>query len=184
VSAPVPPHPLPAGVTLRLADIADAGLLAEAYSRNRVHLAPWDPHRDDDFYTLPVQHRTLRQQLANHAAGSLLPLLLTTPEGVVGRVTLSGITRGVVQSGSLGYWIDAGYTGRGVMTAALESVVRYARDDLRLHRLEAQTLLHNAGSQRVLAKLGFEQIGLAPSYLRIAGRWQDHRLFHLILGDG
>jgi ribosomal-protein-alanine N-acetyltransferase len=70
-----------------------------------------------------------------------------------------------------------------VMTAALESVVHFARDDLKLHRLEAQTLLHNAASQRVLAKLGFEQIGLAPRYLRIAGTWQDHRLFHLILDD-
>jgi ribosomal-protein-alanine N-acetyltransferase len=177
------PQPLPEGVTLRLADIADAGMLTDAYTRNRSYLAPWDPQRDADFFTLPVQHRTLRHQLNSHAAGSLLPLLLATPTSVVGRITLSGITRGVVQSGSLGYWVDAHYAGRGVMTAALESVVRFARDDLKLHRLEAQTLLHNAASQRVLAKLGFEQIGLAPRYLRIAGTWQDHRLFHLILDD-
>ncbi len=33
--------------------------------------------------------------------------------------------------------------------------------------------MHNAGSQRVLARNGFSRIGLAPQYLRIAERWQD-----------
>lgn len=53
--------------------------------------------------------------------------------------------------------------------------------ELRLHRLEASTLLHNIGSQRVLEKAGFERIGMAPKYLRIAGEWQDHALFQIIL---
>lgn len=158
-------------------------MLAEAYTRNRVHLAPWDPLRTNDFFTTAVQRRTLGQQLAGHAAGAQLPLVLTTPHEIVGRVTLSGITRGVFESASLGYWVDAAYTGRGVMTAALGSVLRFSRDDLGLHRLEAQTLLHNLASQRVLTKLGFEEIGLAPRYLRIAGTWQDHRLYQLILAD-
>jgi ribosomal-protein-alanine N-acetyltransferase len=32
-------------------------------------------------------------------------------------------------------------------------------------------------SQRVLEHNGFLRFGLAPQYLRIAGRWQDHVLF-------
>nr|WP_315850337.1 GNAT family protein [Arthrobacter woluwensis] len=48
---------------------------------------------------------------------------------------------------------------------------------LGLHRLEAGTLLHNTASQRVLLKNGFTVFGTAPRYLRIQGRWQDHRLF-------
>ncbi|MET0990384.1 MAG: GNAT family protein [Glaciihabitans sp.] len=177
------PRALPAGVSLRLATIDDAEPLAEAYTRNRVHLEPWDPQRTSDFFTVPVQRRTLAQQLNSHAAGSLLPLVLTTPREIIGRVTLSGITRGVFQSAALGYWIDSSFEGRGVMTAALRSVIRYSRDELGLHRLEAQTLLHNGASQRVLAKVGFTEIGMAPQYLRIAGTWQDHRLFQLLLED-
>jgi ribosomal-protein-alanine N-acetyltransferase len=52
-----------------------------------------------------------------------------------------------------------------------------------LHRLQAATLLHNSGSQRVLADNGFERIGIAPQYLRIAGEWQDHLLFQLLLDE-
>lgn len=177
------PRELPAGVTLRLAALDDASMLAAAYTRNRVHLAPWDPERSPDFFTTAVQRRTLGQQLAGHAAGVTLPLVLTQDHTIVGRVTLSAITRGVSESAALGYWVDAALVGRGVMSSALDSVVRFSREELGLHRLEAQTLLHNTASQRVLAKLGFVEIGMAPRYLRIAGEWQDHRLYQLILGD-
>ena len=58
-----------------------------------------------------------------------------------------------------------------------------ARDELGLHRIEASTLLHNVGSQRVLLKAGFQQIGMAPRYLQIAGKWQDHNLYQVVLHD-
>ncbi|GII90731.1 GNAT family N-acetyltransferase [Sinosporangium siamense] len=45
--------------------------------------------------------------------------------------------------------------------------------ELDLHRLQAETLLHNTASQ----------YGMAPSYLKIAGSWQDHILFHLLAED-
>ena len=56
-----------------------------------------------------------------------------------------------------------------------------ARDELGLHRIEASTLLHNVASQRVLQKAGFQQIGMAPRYLQIAGKWQDHNLYQVVL---
>lgn len=52
-----------------------------------------------------------------------------------------------------------------------------------VHRKEASTLLHNAGSQRVLLKAGFRQIGMAPRYLKIAGKWQDHNLYQVVLHE-
>ena len=53
---------------------------------------------------------------------------------------------------------------------------------LALHRVQAETLRHNVRSRRVLAKNGFERIGMAPKYLRIAGEWQDHDLFQKLSG--
>jgi ribosomal-protein-alanine N-acetyltransferase len=77
--------------------------------------------------------------------------------------------------------VDKEMTGKGVGSAAVEFAVEAARSDLGLHRLQAATLPHNAASQRILRRAGFEQIGLAPRYLRIAGSWQDHVLFQRIL---
>jgi ribosomal-protein-alanine N-acetyltransferase len=41
----------------------------------------------------------------------------------------------------------------------------------------------NVASQQVLVHNGFERIGLARRYLRIAGRWQDHVLFQRLVND-
>jgi ribosomal-protein-alanine N-acetyltransferase len=49
--------------------------------------------------------------------------------------------------------------------------------DLGLHRLQADTLVHHAASQRVLIRSGFTRIGRAPAYLRINGQWQDSLLY-------
>ena len=47
-------------------------------------------------------------------------------------------------------------------------------------RVQAEILADNTGSQRVLERNGFYRIGMAPAYLRINGRWQDHVLFQAL----
>jgi RimJ/RimL family protein N-acetyltransferase len=96
---------------------------------------------------------------------------------VAGRITLSGIVRGPFQSCSTGYWVSVTAAGCGLATAAVRDMVRVAFGELRLHRVQAATLLHNVRSQGVLKRNGFRRIGMAPAYLSIAGQWQDHGLF-------
>lgn len=62
----------------------------------------------------------------------------------------------------------------------VHDIIPIAFDDLGLHRIQAGTLLHNVRSQRLLERTGFEQIGVAPSYLNIAGGWQDHALYQVV----
>lgn len=169
------------GIDMRPLKLGDAKELAAAYSRNRDHLAPWEPARSDEFFTEAAQSADLASKLASSAAGSGYSLGLFDGSTIVGRFNLSGIVRGPFQNAGLGYWVDAEYAGKGLATAAVQAIVRVARVDLGLHRVEASTLLHNHGSQRVLRKAGFEHIGMAPSYLRIAGTWQDHNLYQVIL---
>ena len=42
---------------------------------------------------------------------------------------------------------------------------------------------YNAASIRVLERSGFEREGLARSYLKINGRWEDHFLFAALAPD-
>lgn len=169
------------GVILRSLTDEDASALSDAYRTNRAHLEQWDPVRSESFFTEVGQQAEIDTALASHEAGTRVPLVLADGTRIIGLVNLSGIIRGVFESANLGYWIDARYAGRGLMTAAVDAVARIARDELHLHRLQAATLLHNVASQSVLKKSGFTEFGMAPAYLRIAGRWQDHRLFQRIL---
>jgi ribosomal-protein-alanine N-acetyltransferase len=179
----IEPVTLPGGVVLRPLTEHDAPALTEAYVRNREHLRPWEPRRPESFYTLTIQAQMLEAMLAKQAAGQATAWVLADGDLIVGRMTLNDTVRGPFLSTNLGYWIDAGHTGRGLATAAVREVCRMADEELRLHRVAAGTLVHNVASQNVLRKAGFELYGTAPRYLEIDGRWQDHRLFQLILND-
>ncbi|MGN9843876.1 GNAT family N-acetyltransferase [Nonomuraea sp. H19] len=179
----IEPVPLADGVILRPATKHDAEPLLRAYLRNRDHLRRWEPRRSEEFYTLRGQAHRLKDLLEQQAAGRAVAWVLADGDEIVGRMTLNTIVRGPWLSADLGYWIDAGYTGRGLTTQAVLEVCRIADQDLGLHRIAAGTLLDNVASQSVLRKAGFELYGTAPRYLEIDGRWQDHRLFQRILND-
>jgi ribosomal-protein-alanine N-acetyltransferase len=167
--------------TTRLVTPDDAPVLARIAHEDRDFSAPWEPARPEDWATEAAQREEVRYVLEQHRLGLRLPHVVLDDAGeVIGRITLSTIVRGAFQSCSVGYWIRAAANGRGHATAAVRLMVRVAFDDLGLHRVEAGTLPHNAASQRVLERNGFERYGLAPEYLRIAGRWQDHVLYQLL----
>ena len=52
-----------------------------------------------------------------------------------------------------------------------------------LHRIEIAIRPDNPRSLRVVEKLGFTEIGLAPSYLHIAGQWRDHIVYQVVVDD-
>jgi ribosomal-protein-alanine N-acetyltransferase len=171
------------GVVLRPVAEQDAEALAQAYVRNRDHLRRWEPRRPADFFTAAGQAERLKDLAEQTAQGRVLPWVLADGDLVVGRLTLNNIVRGPSLSARVGYWLDAGYTGRGLATTAVLAVCRIADEDLRLHRLAAGTLLDNEASQAVLTRAGFEPYGIAPRYLEIDGRWQDHRMFQRLLNE-
>lgn len=167
---------------IRTPRLTDAPALAEAYDRNRAHLSPYEPRRNEEFFTAEVQRESIRLALDSQAHKRSVGWLIFNGDCVVGRLNLSNLVQGVLRSADLGYWVDRDLTGNGIATAAVEFACTAARE-LGLHRVEASTLVHNEASQAVLRKCGFERIGHAPSYLFIDDAWRDCYLFQLILHD-
>ena len=173
---------IPEGYDIRELAADDGPALAAAYRRNRDHLEPWDPRREESFFTDEGQAATVAAQLESALQGHLVAWVLTRQDEIVGRVNLNNIVLGVLRSGSLGYWVDAEHQGRGLASGAVEFACAQAQGR-GLHRVDAGTLVHNTASQRVLERCGFEPYGLAPKFLFIAGKWQDHKLYQRILHD-
>ena len=66
----------------------------------------------------------------------------------------------------LGYWLGAGYWGRGLMTEAARAVIVYAFGDLRHETLQAGARVSNPASRRVLEKCAFQWTGVRLNRIR------------------
>jgi [ribosomal protein S5]-alanine N-acetyltransferase len=168
-------------IATRVVGVDDAPVLAGLLRANRNFLAPWEPIRGDRYFTEEGQRELIGGLLERQRHGYLLPHVILDENGEVrGRITLNTIVRGSFQSCSIGYWLAEDANGRGLATRAVAAMKQIAFETLNLHRIEAGTLTDNVKSQRVLERNGFERFGLAPNYLKIAGRWQDHVLFQVL----
>jgi ribosomal-protein-alanine N-acetyltransferase len=168
----------------RLVSLDDAPALGRLLRADREFLTPYEPERDESYFTDDGQRQALADALQRHVEGSVLPRLILDDDGrVVGRITLTGIERGPFQNCRVGYLVAQGSNGRGFATQAVGEVVHLAFTEMGLHRVEAGTLVDNVRSQRVLERNGFVRFGLAPSYLRIAGGWRDHMMYQLVRPD-
>ena len=171
-------------VTTRLVSRGDVPALVGLLRANREFLAPWEPAHTDEFFTETHHETAVGNSLDQYEIGAAVPHVILDKGEIVGRITLSNIVRGPFQSTNLGYWVASAANGRGVATAAVAAMSRVAFDEWGLHRIEAGTLVHNVGSQRVLERNGFIRFGVAPRYLQIAGEYQDHALYQRLADDG
>ena len=94
-----------------------------------------------------------------------------------GEVNLNSVTRGSMQSATVGYWVDHAKAGHGYVPEAVAVVTRFAFEQLRLHRLEICIIPRNANSLRVVHKLEWRYEGCAERFLEINGLWEDHDRF-------
>jgi ribosomal-protein-alanine N-acetyltransferase len=152
----------------------DAAELAALYCANREFLAPFEPTRTEEFYTVEGQRRRL-EDAAEEGEGWRFAIL--DGDAIAGRINLTDVIRGPLQLANLGYFVDQHCNGRGLASAAVADVVEFAFGEAGLHRVEAGTLPDNFTSQRVLEKNGFERFGLARKLLLLGGEWRDHLLF-------
>ena len=167
------------GVYLRAPELRDYQDWADVRESSRAHLIPWEPTWAQDETSRGSFRYKLRRYTEDARDDRAYALFVFREEddALVGGVTLSNIRRGVAQMASLGYWAGEMHSGRGYITAAVRAVVRYAFEDLDLHRVEAACQPDNAPSRRVLEKAGFSHEGVAKAYLKINGQWRDHLLF-------
>jgi ribosomal-protein-alanine N-acetyltransferase len=173
------------GVMLRNPQMADHDAWATLRETSRGFLAPWEPVWPADDLTKAAFRRRLRRYAQDMRGDLAYPFFVfrEADGALLGGLTVSNVRRGVAQTGSLGYWMGAPYAGQGMMTAAVRALVPFVFGTLKLRRLEAACLPHNAASIRLLERVGFRREGYARQYLCIAGAWQDHLLYAMVEGD-
>jgi len=173
------------GLLLRAPTMSDFSQWSELREQSRTFLTPWEPIWPSDDLTRSGFRRRLRRYAEDIAEDRAYPfvILRENDHAIVGGVTLANVRRGIVQAGTIGYWIGRPFAGKGYMTSALRVLLPTLFGELNLHRVEAACIPSNLASVKVLEKCGFAREGLARRYLCINGVWQDHYLYGLLDED-
>ena len=156
----------------------DAPALSTFYSRNKEHLAPWEPAREPEFFSEKFWSDRLAKWVedGNSGAAAHYISVSTSKDQVHAICSLTNIIRGPFQACNIGYAVSAEMQGTGTMMALVEHVVDVAFTELGLNRVMANYLPRNMRSARLLNRLGFTEEGLARKYLLVNGVWEDHVL--------
>ena len=173
------------GLLLRAPSMSDFSQWSELREQSRTFLTPWEPIWPSDDLTRSGFRRRLRRYAEDIAEDRAYPFVIQREDDdvIVGGVTLANVRRGIVQAGTIGYWIGQPFAGKGYMTSALRVLLPTLFGELNLHRVEAACIPGNLASVKVLERCGFAREGLARRYLCINGVWQDHYLYGLLDED-
>ncbi len=153
-------------------------LLLNYYFENKAHLDPWQPIRPSGYYSPESMRERLESNIANFRQGTAVNFvgLERSKQEVIAMCDFTNIVRGAFQACHLGCSVAAKYQGKGLMAEIVGPAIMYMFEEVGLHRIMANYIPSNTRSEKLLARLGFEKEGLAKSYLKIAGCWQDHVL--------
>lgn len=102
---------------------------------------------------------------------------------IIGQIGVTNVIRGVLQSAFVGYWISREHINHGYATEALDRILAFCFDDLRLHRVTLWIMPENAASIRVAEKLGLRYEGLAERALYLSDKWRDTRIYAVTIEE-
>ena len=111
---------------IRPLTLEDAEALVDLVYANREFLAPWEPIRDPDHFTLAGQRAEIEKVICDQQPGLTVARVVLDKDRIIGRVTLSNIVRGAFQSCNLGYWISQANNGHGHASAAVAEIAALA----------------------------------------------------------
>jgi ribosomal-protein-alanine N-acetyltransferase len=86
-------------------------------------------------------------------------------------------------SAEVGYWLGKKYWGKGVTSSALNGILKYGFDELKLERIFAKPLENNFASRRVLEKNGFILEGILRRSVIKSDQIYNQALYALIRED-
>lgn len=167
-------------VEIELAEEHHAQVIFDLTDGNREHLGAWMPWVPATM-TVADTLGFLKFVRAEYAAGRQFHANLRYHGEVVGAIGLR-IDRNNLRC-ELGYWIAAGFEGRGVVTRGVRALTTAAFRELGLNRVEIRAGTENVRSRAVPERLGFAFEGVLRSNEKVGERFLDHAVYAMLAAD-
>lgn len=138
---------------------------------------PWVDNADRSFIKDFVNESQKR-----HLANSDHAYVIIFNNEVVGRIGIYTIDH-KNKIGSIGYWIDENFQGKGITTKACKAILNYAFNFLHLNRIEIKCGTENYKSQGIPERLNFKKEGIIRQGEILNNKFIDLYLYSMISSD-
>ena len=165
-------------ITLHLARPELAPAIFEAVDAQRSYLRQWLPWVDS---TLSVKDTEayIKESMQHNTNGTRLNTFILYGEKLAGALGVVHFNKDN-KSCELGYWLNHGLQGHGIMTKAVRGFTNHLFKTKALNRIEIHTTTGNAKSQAIPLRLGFKKEGVLRQAILIHDQFHGLALFGLL----
>lgn len=80
----------------------------------------------------------------------------------------------------IGYWLDEGHSGKGIMTQSVKALIEYLFNTFDLNRIEIHVTPENIKSSAIPERLGFTYEGTLRQVEFVNGTFLDNKVYGLL----
>lgn len=154
-------------------DMRELGRMRSDVALQNLLLAYPDPNTDVD------TDQWLERRL-NEPRGAFFVVADTQTDECMGYVQLANV-HGKGRHGALGIALSDSAQGRGIGREAIARFLEYARDVMKLRKVELEVLATNERAVRLYRSLGFVEVGLRRQHYFDGSDWLDVLLMEIML---
>jgi ribosomal-protein-serine acetyltransferase len=146
---------------VRTLEITDAVLLFELVQNNRARLIDYFPISIGAMYDVDSTRVYIQEKIrqAEKKEGFSFAIICPKESKPIGMLFIKSLDWRIPKA-ELAYYIDKEYEGAGIVSKALEWLVNYAFNELKINKLFLRVAPDNMGSKRVAEKNGFVVEGI------------------------
>lgn len=85
--------------------------------------------------------------------------------------------------GRIAYWLGNSFQNKGIMSKALNEIIDYGFDQLKLNKIEITTAVDNHKSRALPERLGFKEEGRIRQAQWLYDRYVDHIIYGLLKSE-
>jgi ribosomal-protein-serine acetyltransferase len=169
------------GVSIVPVALEHTGALTSLVQKNIEHLQTFLP-AVVELSTVERARDHLCYAVERASKGEVFEWHLFVDETLCGSIRLKDIDTSD-RKAKIAYFIDHRFAGRGIVTAAVTSVLEFCFRSLGLNRIELRCAMGNAPSKRVAEKLGFVHEGTLRQDECLNGVFVDHLIYSMLKQD-
>jgi ribosomal-protein-serine acetyltransferase len=173
--------PVDDNISLEFLEEAHASSLLDLVNANRSYLKEWLPWVDgmttvENFR----QYISAAKKQASEKTDFGYAIMLDN--NIAGRIGMHHINR-QNKIGEIGYWLDNGLQGRGIISKCCRALINHGFTELGLNRIEIKCGVGNDKSRAIAEKLHFKQEGILRQSEWLNGKFIDLYLYAMLRGE-